>query len=943
MSDTLNDTDWTAKSTERDLDKPTSSTTNRSHSPHLSLHARKSLEKNLNENFSKPRRKCSKCRKSGHNIATCPLIQKEKLNARAAIADLNFSLSHNPKNELLSEIPDNTPIKEDQKDEKKCVFCRKLVAVNDSGRPLLFCDSCVAADQLRCPIRVPAQLSLLASIPFAVVLRAFTENLRKGLWDVTPIWKFFLKKDKKLLSKKSNFKKNVFSKEKLVRKLALKGRFGSAKQCLFSSDLAECNETTLFQLNHLHPEENFHCTKPDSVDYWLQNPVNASEVLKLIQQMPTGKAPGPSLLNFDMIKSAVGQCPEIADDLVLFFNNLLSLKIKVPFEMTSARLIALKKSQSKIRPIAIGESFSRILASLVFNRIGKKAKEFFSPFQFGIKTIDGASSAALSSDVFFNSSDSNYIFNLDFKNAFNSVSRSSILPLLQKHFPEVEPFFYSFYGKSSTLVYENFDLLSSSGVKQGDPLGPFFFCLAIHPLMCELKEKFPEIDIVAYMDDISVIAPITILKQIATFIQQRYEDIGLSLNISKCLIIGHEPIDFFINDVNVPFINYDQSGFRFLGCYLGNIDEVKSQLSTLLTQFGNELESIENLNIEKHLKFFFLKICYSGKFTHILRSTSPSISLEFCRIFNEQRTNFLAKLLEIDASQLRSHIFCGTNFGGVDFHKSSYLCKAAFIGGGKNFIYEFVNRFPEKIHLIENCGSSYLISLQQEIETLSPNIWAKCFPSDLVELPSRSLLSLPLTFAKLQKKILKVLENLDYIVRLSLAKEKNPVFANFLIDLEDSCSSCLISQIPNIYGLLLNDHQWTTAMRLRCFLWPCSLPNDLICRCKSGVTLSHILNCKYFITYRSLVHDSVRDQLYAMCKSFNIEAFIEPLVRKLSSDQTDDSFGKRRADLVAPGIDGVLNVVDVVSVDVCKNSAARLVYSADSPLSNAEKKKIKKI
>ncbi|KAL0208581.1 hypothetical protein P9112_011168 [Eukaryota sp. TZLM1-RC] len=131
-------------------------------------------------------------------------------------------------------------------------------------------------------------------------------------------------------------------------------------------------------------------------------------------------------------------------------------------------------------------------------------------------------------------------------------------------------------------------------------------------------------------------------------------------------------------------------------------------------------------------------------------------------------------------------------------------------------------------------------------------------------------------------------------------------------------------------------------MRMRCFLWPCSLPNDLICRCKSVVTLSHILNCKYFITYRSIVHDSVRDQLYAMCKSFNIEAFIEPLVRKLSSDQTEDSFGKRRADLVAPGIDGVLNVVDVVSVDVCKNSAARLVYSADSPLSNAEKKKIKK-
>ncbi|KAL0223482.1 hypothetical protein P9112_002872 [Eukaryota sp. TZLM1-RC] len=138
MSDTLSDTDWTAKSTERDVDKSTSSTTNRSHSPHLSLHAGKLLEKNLNENFSKPRRKCSKCRKSGHNISTCPLIQKEKLNARAATADLNFSLSHNPENEFLIEIPDNISDKEDQKEDKKCVFCQKLVAVNDSGRPLFF-------------------------------------------------------------------------------------------------------------------------------------------------------------------------------------------------------------------------------------------------------------------------------------------------------------------------------------------------------------------------------------------------------------------------------------------------------------------------------------------------------------------------------------------------------------------------------------------------------------------------------------------------------------------------------------------------------------------------------------------------------------------------------------------------------------------------------------
>ncbi|KAL0227147.1 hypothetical protein P9112_014471 [Eukaryota sp. TZLM1-RC] len=118
------------------------------------------------------------------------------------------------------------------------------------------------------------------------------------------------------------------------------------------------------------------------------------------------------------------------------------------------------------------------------------------------------------------------------------------------------------------------------------------------------------------------------------------------------------------------------------------------------------------------------------------------------------------------------------------------------------------------------------------------------------------------------------------------------------------------------------------------------------CKCGAGLTLSHLFNCNRYISYRSTLHDAVRDQIHAMCNSYHIESFVEPLlrsldinesvrdseygkrradvvvplplVRKLSSDQTDDSFGKRRADLVAPGIDGVLNVVDVVSVDVCK-------------------------
>ncbi|KAL0207067.1 hypothetical protein P9112_012778 [Eukaryota sp. TZLM1-RC] len=104
---------------------------------------------------------------------------------------------------------------------------------------------------------------------------------------------------------------------------------------------------------------------------------------------------------------------------------------------------------------------------------------------------------------------------------------------------------------------------------------------------------------------------------------------------------------------------------------------------------------------------------------------------------------------------------------------------------------------------------------------------------------------------------------------------------------------------------------------MRCFLWPCSVPNDLICRCGQLINLNHLFNCKFNITYRSVVHDAVRDQLYAMCKSHHIEAFVEPLVRRLSSENEDENtFGKRRADLITPASHGVIKVVDVVNVDL---------------------------
>ncbi|KAL0229463.1 hypothetical protein GEMRC1_014080 [Eukaryota sp. GEM-RC1] len=126
-------------------------------------------------------------------------------------------------------------------------------------------------------------------------------------------------------------------------------------------------------------------------------------------------------------------------------------------------------------------------------------------------------------------------------------------------------------------------------------------------------------------------------------------------------------------------------------------------------------------------------------------------------------------------------------------------------------------------------------------------------------------------------------------------------------------------------------------MRLRSYIWPDNLPHNLKCQCGQSVTATHLLNCNRFISFRSKDHDSVRDQLYCMCKSYGIVSFLEPVLAGLIDDtDVDTSFGNSLGDVIFPGLDGSLIIADVLSIDVCNDSNKKLAKSNLSASSWAE-------
>ncbi|KAL0218473.1 hypothetical protein P9112_004126 [Eukaryota sp. TZLM1-RC] len=99
------------------------------------------------------------------------------------------------------------------------------------------------------------------------------------------------------------------------------------------------------------------------------------------------------------------------------------------------------------------------------------------------------------------------------------------------------------------------------------------------------------------------------------------------------------------------------------------------------------------------------------------------------------------------------------------------------------------------------------------------------------EIPNRSLFNLQFCCKKLQQKLSKIFESLNFDVRLGLAKKKNPDLANLLQDMCDSTSSASVTTIPQVNGTLLTDSAWTLNKRFRSFIWPDNLPHNFICRC----------------------------------------------------------------------------------------------------------------
>ncbi|KAL0207538.1 hypothetical protein P9112_012166 [Eukaryota sp. TZLM1-RC] len=163
---------------------------------------------------------------------------------------------------------------------------------------------------------------------------------------------------------------------------------------------------------------------------------------------------------------------------------------------------------------------------------------------------------------------------LDFSNVSNSLSRCSIHGASLQYPPELMPYFQSTYSTNSNLHFANSILSSSSGVKQGDPLGPLLFCLTIHPILLQIQEMFPSLKMIAYMDDVVLISDLNFLEKATVCFKELFTKIVLRLNLLKCVLLSNSPVSTIVDGIEIQAKLYSIDAIRHLGSFLGNNDEI---------------------------------------------------------------------------------------------------------------------------------------------------------------------------------------------------------------------------------------------------------------------------------------------------------------------------------------------------------------------------------
>ena len=260
--------------------------------------------------------------------------------------------------------------------------------------------------------------------------------------------------------------------------------------------------------------------------------LSARKIRPIYSHTSSAGLDGISLQIFRQVKRA--NWTEFSQRLTNLVNVIL--EGKEPFELRpyffGAKLIALKKPDGGLRPIAVGNNIRRLSAKCAGYHVFESCQARYGSRQVGVGTKRGTELASYVFRCLIESPQpkENVNLKIDLENAFNSINRQFMLEKTSEIQPEVYKYSHSAYSQPSFLFYGDSVIESCEGTQQGDPDSPILFSDSIQDLIDSLESKIN----LWYLDD-GILSDDyrNILKDLKKLFEAE-KTLGLKIKPTKC-------------------------------------------------------------------------------------------------------------------------------------------------------------------------------------------------------------------------------------------------------------------------------------------------------------------------------------------------------------------------------------------------------------------------
>jgi hypothetical protein len=325
-------------------------------------------------------------------------------------------------------------------------------------------------------------------------------------------------------------------------------RLSNAIKALTSQGVAEMTPEVINILREKHPEAE-RPRLPDGPIPGQAVRVTDELVTKELRSFPRDTACGSDGLRANHVKEMYNKLKgarraDFANALTKLVNLGLEGRLPASFSQyfNSAPLIPIAKKYNGIRPIAVGSTLRRLVSKCASKEFMGEASDYLQPSQLGVGAKDGCVAILHACRLLLGKYKDNpnlVMLKVDFKNAFNLVSREKMFEQVRRQCPSIARWVEYCYADQPFLFAGKEILKSSMGVQQGDPLGPVLFSLTLMPMIKKIAEKCPNLKLNAwYLDDGTIIGSPEDCAEILSLFQTEGKDYVLHLIRPSVKFIG---------------------------------------------------------------------------------------------------------------------------------------------------------------------------------------------------------------------------------------------------------------------------------------------------------------------------------------------------------------------------------------------------------------------